>query len=142
MTYFSAKKDEAESADGDDDEEINLDMVDYGSKNRKYFQRASTAFCMDCRPSEQRGNKNNSYLIMKNYVDNYTFNCDYFAKNLTEPSLMQQFANLWNHSSSLRLKYYIYLDYISFAWTQSVVFNNNLRFTYFLLNKFKLVKSF
>lgn len=86
LTYYSLKPEEEEEEN--DDEEINLDMDDYGSKNKKFFQRAITAFCVDCRPYEVRGNKNNSYIILKNNLDNYTFNFDYLANRFSTNPLI------------------------------------------------------
>lgn len=89
---------------------------------------------------------NRSYLILKNQIDNYTFNVDALLKPLAEdigkpfsgPSSLQLMLNNFNNLSSLRLKYYVYHDLVSFAWHQQCSIGDVVSLTYYFQNKFKL----
>lgn len=89
---------------------------------------------------------NRSYLILKNQVDNYTLNIDTILRPLAHdvglpfsgPSRLQLMLNNCNNLSSLRLKYYVYHDLVSFAWHQQCSIGDVVSLTYYFQNKFKL----
>ena len=73
---------------------------------------------------------NQTYILLKNAVNNYKLNVDYLRPEGNPPSYLQRVSNHLLNQSATRLKYYPYQDIISFVFYHSIWLHNLAEVSY------------